>query len=173
MISPDETAELHLVALRLAIKPNDLQWQSQATDWIEARLNQGDSTPAMIRFSIDQYDDDFRFSIPNRVREILRELGHEYKAYGDPSLAWREIARLYATQVVSAEDPYPTFVKWSNEPVYDPSYSDPIFQIRVDFGWEYDSQTHPYDPYSEPDRKRKTDLRLIAACKALLRTLKS
>lgn len=173
MISPDSMSELHLVALRLAIKPDNLKWQTQATDWIEARLNRGDSTPAMIRFSIDQYDDDFRLSIPSRVREILRELGHEHKAHADPSLAWREIARLYATRVVSEDDPYPTFVEWNNEPAHDPSYSDPVTRLHVDFGWEYYSQTQPYDPYSEPDRKRKTDLRLIAACKELLRALES
>lgn len=173
MISPDETAELHLVALRLAIQPYDMKWQTQASDWIETRLNQGDSTPAMIRFSIDQYDDDFRLSIPGRVREILCELGQEQEAHADPSLAWQEIARFYAPRIVSEDDPYPMFVKWSNEPVYNPSYSDPISRIHVDFGWEYDSQTHPYDPYSEPDRKHKTDLRLIAACNELLRALES
>jgi hypothetical protein len=161
MISPDSMSELHLVALRLAIKPDDLKWQTQAIDWIEARLNR------------DQYDDDFRMSIPTRVREILRELGQEHKAHADPRLAWQEIARLYATQVVSEDDPYPTFVKWSNEPAHDPSYSDPVTRLHVDFGWEYDSQTQPYDPYSEPDRKRNTDLRLIAACKELLRALES
>lgn len=172
MILPDDLARIRLIALRLAIEPENLSWISQAVDWVETMLHRGASTPAMVDFSLDQYDDDFRRSVPERIREILWQLQMDTASTTDAASAWEEIARIYARKIVVANDPYPVFADWSNEPLHDLSYSNPITQIHVDFGWEYYSQSNPDDsPYSEPDRKRKTDQKLIAACNQLLRSL--